>query len=130
MYYKYEEFDKDGHYVFRSPRKQGRPMGPGNPHLPNKAERKLLTNMMKAGGLTEEQVRAIKGNRQKLSAAAKSMSQPKGNIDIETKRLRRKIVHMTDLKHYDPKIDKIIRECRHNSNIIDIINKHIKENVE
>lgn len=66
-------WDHDRQQVFSS-RKSGKPLGLGAPHYPNKAERKLLTQMMQKSGQTEEQVRASKSNRQKLAAASKSMS--------------------------------------------------------
>lgn len=55
-------------------RKVGKPLGSDNPHYPNKAERKLLTQMMQKSGQTEEQVRESKSNRRKLAAASNSMS--------------------------------------------------------
>jgi hypothetical protein len=86
-------------------------LGYGNPHIPNKAERKLLVNLMKKGGLTEEQVRANKGNRQALAKAAQSMSQPKEYPSIAiTKQVRRRIVYLTKLSHHDPKVKKIMEE--------------------
>lgn len=63
---------------YTSSRKAGKPLGPDAPHYPNKAERKLLTQMMQKSGQTEDEVRASKSNRQKLAAASKSMMQTKG----------------------------------------------------
>lgn len=92
----YEEdwnFDRE-QYV--SSRKCGKPLGPGAPHYPNTAERVLLTQMMQRSGKTEEQVRADKGNRQKLAAAQKSMGAPstwqqkEARRKLESKRQRRR----------------------------------------
>lgn len=94
---------------YQSARKVGKPMGYGAPHIPNKAERKLLTRMMQKSGQTEEEVRESKSNRQKLAIAAKSMSKPKHGVSIQLKRLRRRIMLATNLPHYDKRIDAIVK---------------------
>ena len=54
-----------------SGRKCGRPLCQDAPHYPNKSEYKALVKLTQASGMTEEEVRAIKENRQLLAAAAK-----------------------------------------------------------
>ena len=86
-------------------------MGPGNPHLPNKAERKLLTTMMRDSGQSEEQVRASLSNRRKLAAAAKSASVGKSFAEkqnILRKRLRRTVIELTGLEHFDKRVNSIV----------------------
>lgn len=77
--------------LYVSSRKCNKPLGPGAPHYPNKSEAALLRKMMQAGKCSEEEVRAQKGNRQKLAAAAKA-PQLKGGTDrraLDAKRRRR-----------------------------------------
>lgn len=107
-----EEFlDRTSGYL--SPRKA---LAPPDRHIPNKAERILLTQMMQAGGLTEEQVRAVKGNRQKLAAARKSMSQGDGaNKDrLKMRRLRQEAATKLGTHINDPRVPgealRILRE--------------------
>jgi len=96
-----------------APRKLGKPLGRGERHIPNKAERKLLTQMMQKSGQTEEEVRKSKSNRQKLAKARASMSGPKPtSIDMEGRRLKRRIMSFTGLKHYDPRLETILRHHR------------------
>jgi len=96
---------------YRSSRKRGKPMGKGAPHIPNKAERKLLTTMMQTSGQTEEQVRASKSNRQKLAKAAKSMSQPKPDGHrqlVERRRCQRQAALIMGIPAYDPRVTKAV----------------------
>lgn len=53
-----------------SSRKCGKPLGPDAPHYPNKSERRELTRLMQASGMTEDEVRVVKENRQRLASAA------------------------------------------------------------
>ena len=74
-------------------RKVCKPLVPDAPHYPNKAERVLLTQMMKKSGQTEEQIRAVKSNRQKLAVAAQSMMKsqnPRARREYEVKMRKRK----------------------------------------
>lgn len=102
---------QENRITYRNRRKAGKPMGPGNPHLPNKAERKLLTTMMRDSGQSEEQVRASLSNRRKLAAAAKSASVGKSFAEkqnILRKRLRRTVIELTGLEHFDKRVNSIV----------------------
>ncbi len=96
---------------YRVKRKRGKPMGDGAPHIPNKAERKLLTTMMRESGQTEEQVRASKSNRQKLAKAAKSMQEAKPNghrQQVERRRLTGQAALIMGIPAYDPRVTKAV----------------------
>lgn len=98
-------------HEYTSARKAGKPMGHGAPHYPNSAERVLLTQMMQKSGKTEEEVRADKGNRQKLAAAAKSMAQGKGKkhrYQILLKRAKRSIAAALGVPAYHPDVEKYL----------------------
>lgn len=71
-----------------SSRKCGLPLGPNAPHYPNKSERKVLAQMMQSSGMSEEEVRAVKENRQKLAKAAKEPMK-KGDTDRYALRVKR-----------------------------------------
>ena len=75
IYTDYDEGDFDDHRQnWNKGRKYSKPMGPGNPHIPNKAERKELARIMQASGMTEEEVREDLIHRRSLAKASKSMS--------------------------------------------------------
>jgi len=71
-----------------SSRKSGRKLGPDAPHYPNKSEHKALVKLMQASGMTEEQVRAVKENRQLLAQARKEPTKA-GNTDRRQLRIKR-----------------------------------------
>lgn len=106
-------YNDDEYVHYQSARKIGKPMGPSAPHLPNKAERKLLTEMMRKSGQSEEEIRGVKGNRQKLAKAAKSsqMAKPNGHRrEIEYKRLTRSVANKMGIPTYDPRVHKAMSE--------------------
>ena len=106
----FDDYDL-GRNEFVSSRKIGKPMGPDAPHYPNKAERVLLTQMMQKSGQTEKQVRADKSNRQKLAAAAKSMSRAKDRghrREILLKRLKQSIAASLGVPAYHPDVQKAL----------------------
>lgn len=87
----YEQDWDDERQLYVSGRKVGLPLGPNAPHHPNKAERAELKKLMREGQCGEDEVRASKGNRQKLAKAAKS-PMARGSTDrrdLATKRARR-----------------------------------------
>lgn len=106
-------YNDDEYVHYQSARKIGKPMGPSAPHLPNKAERKLLTEMMRKSGQSEEEIRSVKGNRQKLAKAAKSPQTAKPNghrREIERKRLSRSVASTMGVPVYDPRVNRAISE--------------------
>lgn len=72
-----------------SSRKSGLPLGPNHPHYPNKSEAAMLRKLMRAGKCSEDEVRAQKGNRQKLAEAAKDPMRL-GNTDRRALKLKRR----------------------------------------
>jgi hypothetical protein len=90
-------------------RKYHKPMGPGNPHIPNKTERQELARIMQKSGLTEEEVRKNKVHRQALAKASKSVSTSGNRTDrlaLEIKRLRRRKARYLGVPVWDPKVDE------------------------
>lgn len=87
----YEQDWDDERQLYVSGRKVGLPLGPNAPHHPNKAERAELKRLMREGQCGEDEVRASKGNRQKLAKAAKSPMAlgSTDRRDLEKKRARR-----------------------------------------
>jgi hypothetical protein len=85
----YDQDWDDERQMHVSGRKVGLPLGRGAPHYPNKAERAELKRLMKAGRCDEDEVRASKGNRQKLAKAAKSPMQ-KGTTDRRALQAKRR----------------------------------------
>jgi len=107
-----EDYDDRPSRWHLSKRKLGKILAVGSTeagHIPNKAERRLLTQMMQKSGQTEEQVRASKSNRQKLAAAAKSMSAPipGKRRAYELKQEKRRIAYELGLQPYDDMVRKI-----------------------
>lgn len=92
-----------------SSRKRGKPLGPCNPHYPNKAERKALVQIMQKSGLTEEEVRKNPVHRRTLAKARQSMSKPpfdSHRYEILIKRRKRAIAAALGVPPYDPQVEK------------------------
>lgn len=82
-----QEWD-DERQQYVSSRKSGRLLGPNAPHYPNSSERAMLRNLMRKGRCSEEEVRAQKGNRQKLAEAARDPQRP-GTTDRRALKMKR-----------------------------------------
>lgn len=109
----YEDEDDFDHGPYRSARKEGKLMGSGAPHLPNKAERKALARIAQKSGMTEEQIRKDKAHRIALSAAQKSMQQGKGELHrqiVIVKRFRRRIAGYMNLPTWDPAVVDAVKK--------------------
>lgn len=85
----YDQDWDDERQEYVSSRKKGRPLGPNAPHYPNKSEAAMLRSLMREGKCSEEEVRASKGNRQKLAKAAMAPMQ-KGTTDRRALKLKRR----------------------------------------
>jgi hypothetical protein len=79
-----EDWDQD-RQQYVSSRKCGKPLGPDAPHYPNKSEHKALVKLMQASGMSEDEVRAVKANRQLLANARK---EPTKSGDTDRRQLR------------------------------------------
>lgn len=84
----YDEVWDHERQQYVSSRKSGRKLGPEAPHYPNKSEHKALVKLMQASGMTEEEVRAIKENRQLLAKARREPTK-RGSTDRHELRLKR-----------------------------------------
>ena len=85
-------YDKDwdeGRQLQVSSRKVNLPLGHDHPHYPNKSESAMLRKLMQDSKCSEEEVRARKGNRQKLAMAAKEPEQ-QGNTDRRQLKIKRR----------------------------------------
>lgn len=85
-------YDQDwdsGREEYVSSRKCGKPLGPEAPHYPNSSERKELVKIMKKSGMTEDEVRSVKTNRQALAKARKAPTN-RGDTDRHRLKLKRK----------------------------------------
>ena len=94
-------FDDDIQVDYRSTNKIGKPMGHGHPHIPNKAERKKLAELMQASGDSEEVVRSNYFNRKALSAAAKTPA-ARGTTDRQRLAIKRRARSMMKYKGMQP----------------------------
>lgn len=72
-----------------SSRKCGKPLGAGERHIPNNSERRELARLMQASGMSEDEVRAVKENRQLLAKARKEPTKP-GVTDRRQLRIKRR----------------------------------------
>ena len=99
-YTDYDDGDwDDQRQNWRNGRKYSKPMGPDNPHLPNKAERKELARIMQASGLTEEEVREDLTHRRSLAKAAKSMSPVGDNVHRARLRLKQSAKRLAHIEN-------------------------------
>lgn len=118
-------YDDDvSHEQHVSKRKYGKPMGPGNPHYPNKNERKLLTAMMQKSGHTEEQVRADINNRRKLAEAAKEPMKPipgHNRYAVLVRRAKRNIAARLGIPVWDKRVSEELTIRRDGRSDIDMI---------
>lgn len=83
-----QEFAVSG-YV--SDRKARKPMGPDAKHYPNKAERRALTKICKAAGISAEEALMVKATRQALAVAQKAIRKNPDRAALEKKRALRSI---------------------------------------
>jgi hypothetical protein len=109
-------YDKDWDHErqqYVSSRKVGKPLGAGERHIPNKAERKALARLMQASGLTEEEVRENKDNRRKLAQAAKDPMRASGHRhEYKVKMARRRIAAELGVLVTDPQVEARMKAPR------------------
>ena len=120
MIYDQEIYDQERDEEWRmyvSRRKSGRPLGHAAPHYPNKSERAALVKIMKASGMSEEEVRAVKENRQVLAKAAKEPMQgnPEHRLKVLRKRFLRNRAASMGLLATDPRVTGALKETFYSS---------------
>jgi hypothetical protein len=97
-----------------SERKEGMLLGPNEKHHPNKNESKELRRLMQKSGETEDQVRAKKENRIKLSTAQKPKESNDESINKRykflVKRAKHRIAKYLNVNVWDEQVEIEMKE--------------------